>query len=130
MAMSQLTGWGSLFSNVLIMTLHSTRSREIAALNDFARKTLQECRVVFTEGILALEGFEQFEILNQVRVFEACTPDNDPYGEHDFGSFEYEGRKIYWKWDYYDKHSLYLSPDPTSATMTNRVLTIMLAEEY
>jgi len=84
MTMSQLQGWGSLFSNVLLMTLHNTRSREIAALNDLARKTLQGCRVVLTQGILALEGFEQFEVLNLVREFDTFTPENDPYGEHDF----------------------------------------------
>lgn len=82
--MSQLQGWGGLLSNVFLMTLHNARSREIAALNDLARKTLQGCRVVFTPGILALEGFEQFEVLNLVREFEAFTPENDPYGEHDF----------------------------------------------
>lgn len=84
MTMSQLQGWGSLFSNVLHMTLHNTRSREIAALNDLARKTLQGCRVVLTQGILALEGFEQFEVLNLVREFDTFAPENDPYGEHDF----------------------------------------------
>jgi len=66
------------------MTLHNRRSREIAALNDLARKTLRQCRVVFTEGILALSGDDQFEILNKVRSFDSFTPDNDPYGEHDF----------------------------------------------
>lgn len=66
------------------MTLHNKRSREIAALNDLARKTLRQCRVVFTEGILALSGDDQFEILNKVRSFDSFTPDNDPYGEHDF----------------------------------------------
>lgn len=84
MSMSQLQGWGGLFSNVLLMTLHNTRSREISALNDLARKTFQGCRVVLTQGILALEGFEQFEVLNLVREFDTFTPENDPYGEHDF----------------------------------------------
>ena len=66
------------------MTLHKKRSREIAALNDLARRTLQGCRVVCTEGIMALTGDTQFEILNLVRTFEAFNPENDPYGEHDF----------------------------------------------
>ena len=66
------------------MTLHDRRSREIAALNDLARKTLRQCRLVFTEGIMALSGEDQFAILNKVRSFDAFTPDNDPYGEHDF----------------------------------------------
>ncbi|MBL4745910.1 MAG: DUF3768 domain-containing protein [Flavobacteriaceae bacterium] len=37
-----------------------------------------------------------------VREFEAFTPDNDPYKAHDFGSFDFEGHRIYWKFDYYD----------------------------
>jgi hypothetical protein len=27
--------------------------------------------------------------------------DNDPHGEHDFGAFEHEGQRIFWKIDYY-----------------------------
>jgi len=66
------------------MTLHNTRSREIAALNDLARKTLQGCEVIFTPGILACEEFESCEVLHLVRDFDAFTAENDPYGEHDF----------------------------------------------
>jgi len=77
-----------------------------------------------------LSDTAQFEVLQKVRAFDAFTPDNDPYGEHDFGAFDFEGQRIYWKWDYFDKLSRYLSPDPTSTNMTNRVLTVMLAEEY
>jgi hypothetical protein len=66
------------------MTLHNRRSREIAALNDLARKTLRQCRVVVTEGIMAQSEADQVAILNTVRSFDAFTPDNDPYGEHDF----------------------------------------------
>ena len=69
-------------------------------------------------------------MLQKVRRFEAFTPDNDPYGEHDFGSFDFKGQRIYWKFDYYDRMSRYHSSDPTSTRMTNRVLTVMLAEEY
>ena len=72
----------------------------------------------------------QFEVLQKVRAFDAFTSDNDPYGEHDFGAFDFEGKRIFWKWDYFDKLNQYLSPDPTSINMTNRVLTVMLAEEY
>ena len=42
------------------------------------------------------------ELLDLVRWFDAFTPDNDPYGEHDFGSFSYAGETFFWKWDYYD----------------------------
>lgn len=122
--------WGGLFLNVLLMTLSTKRSREIAALNDLARKTFQGCRVVLTEGILNLPDSLQFEVLQSVRNFGQFTPDNDPYEEHDFGAFDLDGHRVFWKFDYFDVRSQYLSADPTSTELTNRVLTIMLADEY
>lgn len=68
--------------------------------------------------------------MKRVRGFDAFTDDNDPYGEHDFGSFEYAGRTIFWKIDCYDRDLNYGSPDPSDETVTARVLTVMLAEEY
>ena len=58
------------------------------------------------------------------------TEDNDPHGEHDFGSFELAGRKFFWKIDYYDANMEFGSEDPADPAKTTRVLTIMLAEEY
>jgi hypothetical protein len=100
----------------------------IAALNDRARQTFKECRVIITEGVQALEDVDT--VLRQVQVFEAFTPDNDPYGEHDFGAIRYQGQTIFWKIDYYDLDLHMHSPDPSNETVTARVLTIMLAEEY
>jgi hypothetical protein len=77
------------FLTFFTMTFHDTRSREIAALNDLARKTFQGCRVILTSGIFNLPDAAQFEILQKVRNFDAFTPDNDPYGEHDFGAFDF-----------------------------------------
>jgi Protein of unknown function (DUF3768) len=37
---------------------------------------------------------------------------NDPYGEHDFGSFELAGEKFFWKIDYYDSLCEFGSEDP------------------
>src|SRR5215471_18320618 len=65
-----------------------------------------------------------------VREFSDFTEANDPHGEHDFGSFELDGIKLFWKIDYYDLDLQYDSPDPADHAATRRVLTIMLAEEY
>ena len=100
----------------------------IAALNDHARQTFKDCRVIITAGVRALEDVDA--VLRQVQVFEAFTPDNDPYGEHDFGSFSYAAETIFWKFDYYDVDMTMHSPDPSDPTVTTRVLTIMLADEY
>ena len=63
-------------------------------------------------------------------AFDDFNADNDPHGELDFGSFELEGEKVFWKIDYYDLAGEFGSEDPTDPKKTLRVLTVMLAEEY
>ena len=101
---------------------------KIAALNYQARQTFQDCRVIVTRGIEAIKDVQA--ILHQVRVFDQFTPSNDPYGEHDFGSFIYAGNTIFWKFDYFDLDMTMHSLDPSDTTVTARVLTVMLADEY
>lgn len=104
----------------------------IRELNDAFRTALPGCwtHILMTRGIAALPETEQAVILARVRQFDAFTPDNDPHEEHDFGSFEHAGETIYWKIDYYDRDFNYGSPDPADETVTTRVMTVMLAEEY
>ncbi len=45
-------------------------------------------------------------------------------------AFEFEGAPIMFKIDYYDKDLNFHSPNPADPAVTERVLTIMLAEEY
>ena len=101
---------------------------KIAALNDQARRTFTGCRVVVTRGIEAITDVQA--ILHQVRVFDQFTPSNDPYGEHDFGSFIHADNTIFWKFDYFDLDMTMHSLDPSDPTVTARVLTVMLADEY
>ena len=75
------------------------------------------------------------QIAEQVLKFDTFERDNDPYGEHDFGAFEFDGHNIFWKIDYYDRASFHSrrelgSEDPSDPARTLRVLTIMLANEY
>jgi len=69
-------------------------------------------------------------VIRRVATFSDFTADNDPHREHDFGSFEIAGRKIFWKIDYYDAEMAFGSEDPADPSKTTRVLTIMLASEY
>ena len=108
--------------------MHDATTTKIAALNDHARRSFKGCRVVITQGVQTLEGVPS--VLDQVRRYSAFTRDNDPYGEHDFGSFRHDGITIFWKIDTYDVDLQMQSPDPTDSAVTARVLTIMLAEEY
>ncbi len=39
-------------------------------------------------------------------------------------------KKIFFKIDYFEKSLTYHSPDPADPSITERVITIMLAEEY
>lgn len=103
---------------------------DIKTLNDNFRKTFTGGQVLLTAGINAKPTDDVANILSMVRDFNKFTPDNDPYGEHDFGSFDYKGDKILWKIDYYGLNNQYLSANPADPNITNRVLTIMLAEEY
>ena len=104
---------------------------EIAALNDLCRKAMGLAgRVYQTTGISALPLNDQSAIREKVENFAAFTPDNDPHGERDFGAFEHNGERIFWKIDYYDSTMTKGSEDPSDARQTVRVLTIMLASEY
>ena len=103
---------------------------DIKTLNDNFRKSFSGGKVMLTCGIRAKSQKEVAEILNQVICFNNFTTANDPYNEHDFGSFDYNGEKIFWKIDYYDCNFEYASPNAASSQQTNRVMTIMLADEY
>ena len=85
---------------------------------------------MMTRGIQALGEAAVADILDQVRAFNKFTKDNDPYHEHDFGSFTAHGEKVFFKLDYYDAACEFGSPNPADPTVTTRVLTIMLASEY
>lgn len=83
---------------------------------------------MITQGVAALD--QKAAVLEAIREFCNFTADNDPYGEHDFGSFAFAGERLFWKFDYYDSDMQMASLDPADDTITVRVLTIMLAEEY
>jgi Protein of unknown function (DUF3768) len=87
-------------------------------------------RVVTTAGVDALASDVKAMAIRKVATFAEFTPDNDPRGEHDFGSFEVAGQKFLWKIDYYDLAMEVGSEDPADPANTIRVLTIMLASEY
>jgi hypothetical protein len=86
--------------------------------------------VLITHGIAALGEAAVGEILARVRTYDQFTADNDPYGEHDFGSFHWREVQVFWKWDYCDLDLQMHSPDASDPCVTARVLSIMLAEEY
>jgi hypothetical protein len=102
----------------------------IAKMNDLFRGTFIGGKVVMTQGVAALPEALRAEVLTAVREFTAFTEDNDPHGEHDFGSFTVGGEEFFFKIDYYDPTMTYGSTNPADPKVTIRVLTIMLVSEY
>lgn len=106
------------------------RARRIALLNDAFRMTFVGGMVCITAGLHALGDEFVHLALRAVRTDNKFSKDNDPYGEHDFGTVVVMERKLFWAIDYYAPDMLHGSDDPTNDEITRRVLTIMLAEEY
>ena len=102
----------------------------IRNLNDQLRRSLTGGVLVMTRGIIALGAKHQMDILSAIAAFDDFSPENDPYGEHDFGALTVDGNRIFFKIDYLDRGLSGHSPDPADPTVTARVLTVMLAEEY
>jgi len=84
-----------------------------------AKNSLRYHILVMTRGVASLPPDEVAEIMTKVRDFDEFNEDNDPWKQHDFGSFQHNGHKIFWKIDDYG-----------GAEGFNLVLTVMLADEY
>jgi hypothetical protein len=114
-----------------IMTSGDERAHKIAALNDAFRTRLPAGgRVLVTAGVDAKGAEFVAAALAKVRSINTFTADNDPHGEHDFGAFALDGEKLFWKIDYYDRDEQHGAEDPSDASKTLRVMTVMLAQEY
>lgn len=109
-----------------------TKTDQIRSLNDQLRQNLsRNSELAFmTPGVAALGQDAVQRIVRTVAVYDDFCHGNDPHEEHDFGSFEADGNTIFFKIDYYDLSLSSHSPDPSDPSVTRRVITIMLAEEY
>ena len=101
---------------------------EIQIKNDELRSALPRMprphRLMLTEGVRCFSPEDILLILTEIRLYNKFDESNDPYGEHDFGSFDYQDETIFWKFDYYDDDFEYFKENG------NRVLTVMLKHEY
>ena len=70
------------------------------------------------------------ELYWQVRGLTPSHQTMTHMGSMTSAQFTLEGTTFFWKIDYYDLDLHMHSPDPSDETVTARVLTIMLAEEY
>ena len=99
-------------------------AKKVANLNDVFRKA--GFGVMTTPGVRGL--YDLSGLISAVCRYNNFDEDNDPYGEHDFGTIYWQGKKVFFKIDYYDESLTYYG-DPLSREC-RRILTVMLAEEY
>ena len=83
------------------------------------------CLGALSNGTLASEAVAQAHVLQALRryTFPADCP------ERDRGQFELSGETIHFRIDYYDVALEWGSEDPADASITRRVLTLMLRED-
>jgi hypothetical protein len=115
-------------------------TEQIRKLNDSFRRGFHYGdklgRVVMTRGVQLLlkntlvEDAITPSLVSKVQGFDSFDESNDPHGEHDFFAFEWLGKKLFAKIDYYDTNYEFGSSNPADPSQTRRVLTIMLSEEY
>ena len=94
----------------------------IAQKNDHMRQTMTGCRIFLASGVEYSDSRDA--IILAARVFYQFTDDSNPYGENDFSFFDVNGKKYFFKFDYYDDSFEFFQEDG------NRVLTIGRADEY
>jgi hypothetical protein len=110
--------------------MSQTSQMTIAELNDrFRQHNLGFGQVVMTSAVNALPVEQRTALMQMVKGFSDFNEGNDPYSEHDYGSFEFEGEKYLWKIDYFDASYEYGAEDPSDPS-TRRVMTIMNSSEY
>ncbi|PND28448.1 DUF3768 domain-containing protein [Sinorhizobium sp. M4_45] len=105
-------------------------SERIRVLNDWLRIHGAGGRVMMTSGIAALDDEQRHKVVTAIRSFDDFTEDNDPHGEHDCAVLEVDGLHVMFKIDYYDLTLSSHSPNPADPSVTKRLLTVMLADEY
>ncbi len=116
--------------------------KSIAIYNDRVRRSLidpEEKNKLEEEGCLYVVMMtsnlshtiqDKIGLATAISQFNTFNENNDPYEEHDFLKFEFEGESIIVKFDYYDRELEYGSENPEDLSKTCRVITVMLAIDY
>ena len=113
------------------MTEHTKENTEkIAALNDMFRQSQLTGKVELSVGIRSLDPNTREGILYGVKNYNAFAPQGDSQKERDFGAFECGEHNIFWLIDCYDEDGYVMFDNPTDIDRSNRVLRVMLVEEY
>jgi hypothetical protein len=105
------------------------RAVKIAELNDRLRKFGLDGKIHLTRAVASQPADVIVALFRALRDFDAFGPENDPYGEHDFGSVTIADETFFWKIDCFNLALEFASPDAADETVTCRVLTLMAAED-
>src|ERR1700730_7172860 len=96
------------------------KTGRIRALNDELRQHLIGGLAVMTPGVAAL-GQEAVErICKTIATFDQFCHSKDNNDALDFGAFEVDGNKLFFKIDYFDRTLSHHSPDPADPSVTER----------
>jgi hypothetical protein len=106
------------------------RAERIAQLNDLLRTSGTGGQIMITRGVRSIIGYSGGELLSALKAYDDFDPENDPHGERDFGALDLWGTELLWKIDYYAPGLCFGSDDPADAAVTERILTVLLPEEY
>ena len=106
------------------------KAERIRHLNDLLRCQGIGGQVMITAGLDALGKEKVGRVLKEVAAFSAFGASNDPYSEHDCATLTVDEVEIIFKIDYYDRSLERHSPDAADPSVTSRVMTVMLADEY
>jgi Protein of unknown function (DUF3768) len=109
------------------MNLNTERIR---ALNDALRRNLPNGHAVLTAGVAALGPEAVARIVKTDRGLRRFLPGQRPIRRARFWGPRNRRRGDLFKIDYFDKTLTHHSPDPSDPSVTERVITMMLAEEY
>lgn len=118
------------------MTITVSQDETIARLNDRCRMGLDRtARIVITRNCLS--SFANLDrpaevIIAQaklMRAFRSCEFSRDS-PERDMAWLTLGDVRLMMKIDYFDESLEWGSPDPADATVTRRIMTIMLTEDY
>lgn len=112
------------------MSIMDTDLARVRALNDELRQHLLGGGAVMTPSIAALGPEAVARLVQVISVYDDFCKALDAWDAHDYGVFPFEGQMVAFKIDYYDKSLTHHSPDPSNPSITQRIITIMMADEY
>lgn len=115
--------------DVTLDRVDATRSDDLRAINDHARRTFIGCAIEISPAVEALPLKQRAVVLKMVRDFDEFDDEGNPFQEHDFGAFDFNGQRYGFRFEYFDPSMCRGASDPTDIELTRRVLTVHRSDE-